>query len=135
MTVALPRRNLLITTMLIILVVLYTGGFIYGILILSGIQTLDPELWPLKSLPAYLIVFTLGDLSAILSYRWRNTGIIGLIATWILTAVLFLLFGPPFPTFGGPLPTILLSLAPIVFILMFGYRFWVISKNGRKEIQ
>ena len=114
----LTRRNPILTLMLAILLIIYTAGLFNVVFILVGGQELDPEIWRLESLPAYSIVFTLGDVSALASLRWKKLGLQGLLVTVLFSGILYLLLGPPFPIDGWTFPIILIIVAVFLSLLI-----------------
>lgn len=111
------RRSSILTIMLAILLIIYTTGLFNTIFILIGGQELNPEIWRLESLPAYGIVFALGDVSALAALRWKKLGLQSLLVTVLFSGILYLLFGPPFPINGWTFPIILIIVA--VFLSLF----------------
>jgi hypothetical protein len=112
------RRSTILTIMLALLLIVYTAGLLNALIILAGGQELNPEIWRLESLPAYSIVFALGDVSALAALRWKKLGLQGLLVTILFSGILYLLFGPPFPINGWTFPAILLIVAVFSFLLI-----------------
>lgn len=110
------KRSTILSITLAFLLVIYTAGLLNAIIILAGGQELDPEIWRLQSLPAYMIVFALGDVSVLAALRWKKLGLQGLFMTILFSGILYLLFGLPFPLHGLNFPLILLIVA--VFLLL-----------------
>jgi hypothetical protein len=101
--------------MLVFLLTIYTTGLLNVLIILTGGQELNPEIWRLESLPAYAIVFALGDASVLATLRWKKLGLQGMFMTVLFSGVLYVLFGPPFPIYGLTFQAILIIVA--VFLL------------------
>ncbi len=113
----LTKRSTILTIMLAFLLIVYTAGLLNSLLVLTGGQELDPEIWQLNSLPAYVIVFALGDVSALVALRWKKLGLQGLFMTVVFSGILYTLFGPPFPTNGVTFPIILASSVGLLILL------------------
>ena len=112
------RRSTILSIMLSFLMIIYTAGLLNALFILAGGQTLNPEIWRLESLPAYIIVFALGDVSTVATLRWKKLGLRGLFMTVLLSGILYLIFGPPFPIFGLTFPIILIIVAVVLLVLV-----------------
>jgi hypothetical protein len=98
--------------------IIYTAGLLNALFILAGGQTLNPEIWRLESLPAYIIVFALGDVSTVATLRWKKLGLRGLFMTVLLSGILYLIFGPPFPIFGLTFSIIFIIVAVLLLVLV-----------------
>lgn len=116
LTMTINRRSTIFSITLALLLIIYTAGLLNALFIMAGGQTLNPEIWRMESLPAYLIVFVLGDISTLATLRWRKLGLQGLFVTVLLSGILYLIFGPPFPILGLTFPIMIIIVA--VFLLL-----------------
>lgn len=112
------RRSTILSITLAFLLIIYTAGLLNVFIILAGGQELNPEIWRLESLPAYMIVFILGDASVLVALRWRKLGLQGLFMTVLFSGILYLLFGPPFPIYGLTFPVILIVVTVFLLLLV-----------------
>ena len=112
------KQNSILTLMLAFLLIIYTAGLFNAFFIMIGGQELNPEIWRLEALPAYMIVFALGDVSALAAFRWKKLGLQGLFMTILLSGILYFIFGPPFPTLGLTFPIILLCVVAFLIVLI-----------------
>lgn len=103
--------------MLVFLLTIYTAGLLNTLVILAGGQELNPEIWHLESLPAYAVVFALGDASVLATLRWKKLGLQGMFMTVFFSGILYVIFGPPFPILGLAFQSILLIVAAFLILL------------------
>lgn len=82
-----------------------------------GHQNLDPTLWAQASLPYFAFVFGLGFCSTLALLKRKRWGVYGLVITWILTGVLNVNFGPPFPNYTLTVAAAFLIIAFFMLLL------------------
>ncbi len=90
------RRSWQLSTLEALFALIYALGAIYFFLAWLGQQSIAPA-WQMESLPLYALLFMAGTVSAMALIPWKRWGVYGLIATWVATIALNLLFPRDIP--------------------------------------
>lgn len=100
--------------------IVYLLGTIYALLVWTGLEPVDPALWPEAALPFYALVFLAGGVSALAIGAWKRWGVYGLIVTWIATTALNAVF-------AGSLALEPTTIMALLLVVLFAYelpRVW-----------
>ncbi len=85
------KRNWQLSTLEAFFALVYALGAVYFFMAWLGKQSVAPS-WRPESLPLDTLIFAFGAVSVMALFKWKRWGVYGLLATWVATMAMNILF-------------------------------------------